>query len=96
MIKALDQEGSLAGAREQISYMIQPYCRLLKKTDQGSGGYDDNLNKELIASIAPDLVMVLLCWRRISGIHRQALRDGSKSTIQCNYLKMSLLVKQSG
>ncbi len=58
MIRALNEEQSLAGASGTDFIYDSVLLELVAGGQIKEVGYDDNLNKELIASLSPDLVMV--------------------------------------
>ncbi len=93
MIRALNEERSLAGASGTDFIYDSTLLALAGKGQIREVGYDDNLNKELIASIDPDLVMVYGVGGESAAYTGKLAEMGIKVLFNADYLEEDPLGK---
>ncbi len=87
MIKSLGEESTIAGV-SGAGFLYD--STLLKRFENGfirDVGYDDNLNKELIVNISPDLMMVYGVGSESSGYTGKIKELGVKVLYNADYLE---------
>lgn len=93
MIRALNEERSLAGASGTDFIYDSTLKVLAERGHIREVGYDDNLNKELIASIDPDLVMVYGVGGESAAYTGKLAEMGIKVLYNADYLEEEPLGK---
>jgi iron complex transport system substrate-binding protein len=93
MISALDEERSVVGfSGTRFIYAID-LIRNVDKGDIREIGYDDNLNKEMILKLDPDLVMVYGIGSESAGYIAKLKEMGVKVVYNADYLETDPLGK---
>ena len=93
MISALDKEGSVVGfSGTRFIYAID-LIQNVSKGDIREIGYDDNLNKEMILKLDPDLVMVYGIGSESAGYIAKLKEMGIKVVYNADYLETDPLGK---
>lgn len=93
MISALDETGSVAGFSGTRFLYEQDFVRLVDEGKISEVGYEDNLNKELILKINPDLVMVYGIGSESAGYIGKLKELGIKVIFNADYLENDPLGK---
>jgi len=93
MIRALNEERSLTGASGTDFIYDSVLLALVEGGQIKEVGYDDNLNKELIASIDPDLVMVYGVGGESAAYTGKLTEMGIKVLFNADYLENEPLGK---
>ncbi len=93
MISALDKEGSVVGFSGLKFIYANELIQNAGKGDIREIGYDDNLNKELILKLDPDLVMVYGIGSESAGYIAKLKEMGVKVIYNADYLETDPLGK---
>jgi len=93
MITALDETGSISGASGTGFLYDSTLMALVKKGLIPEVGYEDNLNKELIMKIKPDLVMVYGVGSESAAYIGKLRELGIKVLYNADYLETDPLGK---
>lgn len=93
MISALNETGSVAGFSGTKFLFEQNFIRLVDEGKISEIGYEDNLNKELILKINPDLVMVYGIGSESAGYIGKLKELGIKVIFNADYLENDPLGK---
>ena len=93
MISALDETGSVAGFSGTRFLFEQDFIQLVDEEKISEVGYEDNLNKELILKINPDLVMVYGIGSESAGYIGKLKELGIKVIFNADYLENDPLGK---
>ncbi len=93
MISALNETGSVTGFSGTKFLFEQDFIRLVDQGKIPEVGYEDNLNKELILKINPDLVMVYGIGSESAGYIGKLKELGIKVIFNADYLENDPLGK---
>jgi iron complex transport system substrate-binding protein len=93
MISALDEEGSVVGFSGTRFIYARDLVQKISKGEIREIGYEDNLNKELILKLGPDLVMVYGIGSESAGYIGKLKEMGVKVLYNADYLETDPLGK---
>ena len=93
MISALGEEETIKGISFANYIYEKRICDLIENKNIADVGYDDNLNKELVIQISPDLVMVFGIGSESSGYINKLKELGIRILFNAEYLETDPLGK---
>jgi iron complex transport system substrate-binding protein len=93
MISALNEKNSIAAVSGTDYFYESYFTEKLKKGELKEIGYDDNINKELVISLSPDLIMIYGVGSESTGYHNKIRELGFKVMFNADYLEVNPLGK---
>jgi iron complex transport system substrate-binding protein len=93
MISALDAEGTIKGISGAGLIFDDTIRKRVQRGEVADVGPDDNLNKELVVKIAPDLIMVYGVGSESAGYLNKIKELGLKVMYNADYLETDPLAK---
>jgi iron complex transport system substrate-binding protein len=93
MVSALNEKNSIVAVSGSDYFYESYFTGKVKKGELKEIGYDDNINKELVISLSPDLIMIYGVGSESAGYHNKIRELGFTVMYNADYLEVNPLGK---
>jgi iron complex transport system substrate-binding protein len=93
MISALDERNSVVAVSGADYFYEDHYLEKIKSGEIKEIGYDENINKELVIKLDPDIIMIYGVGSEATGYHGKIRELGYRVMFNADYLEVNPLGK---